>query len=578
MDKSKLTKKDEKEFQQKEEIVRELIRRMRAESDNEAMEKLFSLYDSYVRGLARKRLRNYVLPENKRTEMEDELYQRGWIGFIRALQKYNLDDSSKASFSTFSYIYIYYEMQDELKIQFNALGLVDYSYDDRVVRMEDDIYSDALAGEIEDPHRDEETEFTVPAAEEKGKYANERQALQILKVLKYFSDEEHSFSARELANKMTWYTSMVYGNCTPVVSDENAMRTFQKTLAEVLMEVNSSPDKYHQPSDFRVKYDGYENNELQKKITMQNEGAVKIQSAKVINGLYYDHVFSKEDLDDMIQMICFSDMISEEKKKLLIRKLIGEGSPFYKSVFWDGESMRFNPKAIYGRFSGRKNTDRMNLIVNLKKIQEALNSLGQISFVFNRYRENKELTPTDRSLRKRHKLSPYHLVVYHDNYYCIGLLENERKVMHYRVDLMSDIEIVRDEEGRIIPIELTAFEGLPIANAEWNPEKYMAEHLNMAYDDPREILVKIASSGKGYTILHDWFGNHFEKVREITEKDEAGNEEKYDIVKVITSPAMIVHWAMQYGTAVEIMDEEIREKIREEIKKVGEKYGQRSIG
>lgn len=43
----------------------------------------------------------------------------------------------------------------------------------------------------------------------------------------------------------------------------------------------------------------------------------------------------------------------------------------------------------------------------------------------------------------------------------------------------------------------------------------------------------------------------------------------------MTSPAMLVHWAMQYAGGVEIMDEEIREKIRDEIKKLEEKYGNR---
>ena len=91
----------------------------------------------------------------------------------------------------------------------------------------------------------------------------------------------------------------------------------------------------------------------------------------------------------------------------------------------------------------------------------------------------------------------------------------------------------------------------------------MAKHLYMAFGKPREIRIKIRN--KDYTILHDWFGNHYEKTKQPC-------EEGYDIVKVRTSPSMIVHWAMQYAGAVEVMDEEIREKIRIEIKKLKEKY------
>ena len=143
-------------------------------------------------------------------------------------------------------------------------------------------------------------------------------------------------------------------------------------------------------------------------------------------------------------------------------------------------------------------------------------------------------------------------------------MAGDEQAKHYRVDLMSEVEIIQNEEGKIIPIEVTSFEGIPISNAAWNPEKYMAEHLNMAYDEPQDIRIKIKNTD--YTIIHDWFGDYYEKTDETC-------EEGYDIVKVRTSPFMIVHWAMQYGDTVEIMDEEIRAKILEEIRKMESLYG-----
>ena len=65
-------------------------------------------------------------------------------------------------------------------------------------------------------------------------------------------------------------------------------------------------------------------------------------------------------------------------------------------------------------------------------------------------------------------------------------------------------------------------------------------------------------------LLHEIVSHATENGRE----DEEGNEINYDIVVVKTSPFMIVGWAMQYGTTVEIMDEEIREKIREMLEKM----------
>ena len=131
-------------------------------------------------------------------------------------------------------------------------------------------------------------------------------------------------------------------------------------------------------------------------------------------------------------------------------------------------------------------------------------------------------------------------------------------------------KIARDDEEKIIPIEVCDFDGLPIGNASWDPEKYMSEHLNMAFDPPRDIKIKIKEDE--YTTLHSWFGAHYKKIDSITETDNDGNRVNYDIVVVKTSPYMIVHWAMQYGTSVEILDEEIRENIREELKEMEGKY------
>jgi predicted DNA-binding transcriptional regulator YafY len=36
---------------------------------------------------------------------------------------------------------------------------------------------------------------------------------------------------------------------------------------------------------------------------------------------------------------------------------------------------------------------------------------------------------------------------------------------------------------------------------------------------------------------------------------------------------MMVHWAMQYGDAVEVMDPELREQIREEAERMVARYG-----
>jgi hypothetical protein len=361
-------------------------------------------------------------------------------------------------------------------------------------------------------------------------------------------------SKEEINQKLRLYRLAKYKNGLPL----DANNTITDTMNNLILELNPLEYKTDNESEYRITYDGYTEDRL--KNNMESSG-----KAKPISNFAYAHLFSEEELDTLIEQVCLSDLISAQEKEKLVKKLVSTASAYYKTPFLRESNIRFNPKAVHSRLDERDVNRKKELVKNIGVLQDALNNLGQIRFHFNRYNADGEMEHTSDYV---HTLSPYHLVVYHDNYYCIGLKQSENKsdekIWHYRVDLMSDVEIAKDHDGKIIPINVCAFEGLPIANSSWNPEKYMSEHLYMAYDEPRWMNIKIKNSD--YTILHDWFGNHYEKISSIP--DEAG----YDVVRVKTSPTMIVHWALQYAGKVEILDEEIREKIREEIASLGEKY------
>jgi hypothetical protein len=115
-------------------------------------------------------------------------------------------------------------------------------------------------------------------------------------------------------------------------------------------------------------------------------------------------------------------------------------------------------------------------------------------------------------------------------------------------------------------MEICKFDGLPIFNDRWNPQEYMARHINMGFDDPKVIRLKVSKDDETrYTALQDWFGDEWKLTKEKCDA-------KHEIIKVKTSPYMIVHWAMQYGNRFEVLNEDIREKIREEIKKMEKVY------
>lgn len=580
--------------------------------NNDAWEKIYHNFENYIHKCCKDKLIKFCLSDAEYQEFEEDMYMAGWQGFVDSLKNYV---PGKVKFLTYATCYINGEISKELDFLLNPLGLTErpkprkkiesdevekvgisrISIDDETGisenvlsyalmrrRHNDDAKSETFENEDlermseiagflkyeEDSKEKLEQLFAQNGISDLGGYSNERTTLQILEILRQTTDEKHTVSKDELQRLLRLYRIVKYKNNTSVPVDN----TFNRIVAEILLELNPGEYSGENENDYRIKYDGYTEDKLNKKIKPDKSSSQKVESgsAPVLNGLHYVHPFEYEETDRLIQLISFSDMLSVDDKKKLIGKIFELTGKYYTTPYWDGENLKFNPRAVHSRLTGNKTSDRGKLAESLKTLQYAVNNLAQVRFKFNRYNADHELVPTSEYL---HELSPYHLVVYHDNYYCIGLKKGDSRVWHYRVDLMTDVEIIRNEDGKIVPVKLTDFEGLPILRAAWDPEKYMSEHINMAYDEPQDIRIKIKNTD--YTIIHDWFGDHYEKEDEVTGADEDGNEIHYDIVKVRTSPSMIVHWAMQYGSRVEIMDEEVRMDIRKNIRSLNDVYNDR---
>lgn len=512
------------------------------EGNNSAWKQLYENYTNYIHKRAWKKLEKLNMPIDRKKDIEEDLFQAGWVGFVSAVKNVNPDKGKLLAYAT---KYIDGEISKALGLCLNSLGITDKPKK-CISRVSEE---DCLT--YENSYINSDEEISLPDEPDRGKYSAERRTLQILEVLRLTTDEKHSISKDELGLHLQLYRRAKHKNGTPLESPNTITSTIENMLAEL------NPMEYTKENndDYKIRYEGYKENRLKQKLDKKVG-----KKAPDITNFSYTHIFSYSELDKLIQIISFSDMLSADEKTNLVKKLKDTASVYYKSAFFDGEKLKFNPQAIYGRFSGRYSNDRLTVAENLKTIQWALNNMAQISFKFNCYNSQYEMVPKS---DYTHTLSPYHLVVYHDNYYCIGLKKDDKRIWHYRVDLMSDIEIIKNEKGRIIPIEVSAFAGLPIANVYWNPKEYMAEHLNMAYDEPQDIFIKIRDTD--YTILHDWFSDYYEKTNKPC-------EDGFDIVKVKTSPSMIVHWAMQYGTNVEIMNEDIREKIKEELNRMNKMY------
>lgn len=424
-------------------------------------------------------------------------------------------------------------------------------------------------------------------------YDTVKRALDILKILKEEtdseSDSENAMSLGELREKLK------------EKEDNGNAKTISGTVDRVLMAVN--PEYYDEDlkNEYKVIFEGYEEDPIRIRTAIRNlkqkkaayrrkmkkekpeisdeelkEGMPKLdleldesdednvdQSEKYdallkrmppVTNLRYVHDFSFDELDTIINALYFSKTVNEEERDRLIYKLAKLSSKRYQKKWFSENNDRPVIKNIFQGIVNNNDASRTELKKNIALIQSAIDEKVKIQFIMNVYNAERELVPswTDKKGKAiLRKVTPYHILVYNDRYYMLANYERYSNLSIWRIDLMSNVKLL-EEAGR----PKQEIKGM---TNTWNGQEYMEQHLNMFYDDPVKVTLKVPNDH--YTMMVDWFGNSFVKWRAI--------DEKYDMVFVTCSEAAMINWAMQYSDVVEVLGpSEVQDAIEKRCRDV----------
>jgi len=383
-------------------------------------------------------------------------------------------------------------------------------------------------------------------------------AFEVLNILKEKTDETKTLTQAEIFK---------------MISTTKNARTLSSTIDKMLNALNPPEYDGENSDEFRIQYKGWDQNIMLKRLDLKEEkleekkgtkdGKKKNKKLPSITDLRFVHDFTFDELDSIIEGIYFSKTINDEQRERLVKKVVNLSSENYKSKYLNSNGkLRNNIEGI----QENSHTKKSELERNIGVIQQAMKDNVKISFCFNGYNADKKLEPTkDRFGKgKEYVVSPYHMVAYNGKYYLIANTDPYENVSIYRIDLMSNVnkkgmdtgnfkEIVRRKPVRDI-------KGL---SEPWDASAFMSAHLNMFYDEPQTIRLKIRNDR--YTILHDWFGERYEFKKKI--------DAEHDEVTVVCSPEAMVYWAMQYGDFIEVIGpSNVREKVKKKCKDLGDKY------
>ena len=257
---------------------------------------------------------------------------------------------------------------------------------------------------------------------------------------------------------------------------------------------------------------------------------------------YYYHIgnrqFELPELKLLVDSVQAAKFITQKKSGALIRKLEGMVSKY--------EAQQLQRQVI---ISGRVKAMNESIYFNVDKLHEAIGKARQITFQYYRWNVNKEMEL--RNDGRLYRVSPWSLMWDDENYYLVGYDAEDKKIKHYRVDKMMQIELVdKRREGKE---QFKAF----------NMPRYTKSLFGMFGGE--ELQVTLEAENRLVGILIDRFGkdipiktvdeNHFRTVVNVAVSDQ------------------FLGWIMALNEGVKIVGpEKVLECMKQKIKLLNNVY------
>jgi predicted DNA-binding transcriptional regulator YafY len=273
-----------------------------------------------------------------------------------------------------------------------------------------------------------------------------------------------------------------------------------------------------------------------KQLTLLHEAYDVLSSPIVIisdkkRGTYIEQrTFEDSELRLLIDGVLSSKYITPKHSKDLIEKLCGQANQYFRP----------RVKNIYSVNDWNK-TENVAVFLNIELIDEAIESGKQLRFVYNKYGADKKLHQTSHP-----RVSPYQLILHNQRYYLMARHERFEKVNFYRLDRITDIEIVDKPLTDIHSVE---------GYQSGIDYKKISSGRPYMFSDKLEYVEFLTDEGTLDQVI-EWFG------KDVKIENEGGRYK----VSLLASPSAMEYWALQYVKSVEVISpKSLRERIKETL-------------
>lgn len=264
----------------------------------------------------------------------------------------------------------------------------------------------------------------------------------------------------------------------------------------------------------------------------------------ILTNIYYDHKFLNGELRLLIDSVLLTDGLSKNDRISLIRRLEGLSSKYFRS-----EISKIDMD-IYGKVLNRE------ILMTLENIGSAIADGKQISFHYcDCGLDGKLKFRLDSSgKKKQYTVNPYQVISQNGHSYLIGNLPKYDDLTHFRIDRIKDCQVI-DAPAKSLRM-LKGFEaGIRLSEyIKYHPNLWNGEPVHITFQC-KQYMMNDAADSFGTDLRIETLSNDMMKVH------------------VYASESSMLHWAIQFADAVEVLSPAtLRKQIAESLRNALEKY------
>ena len=338
--------------------------------------------------------------------------------------------------------------------------------------------------------------------------------VNILDILKRYTDEEHRLSQKEIET---------------LLKTEYGMEAGRKAVKRNLMDL----------LEF-----GYEIEYTETPRRVRNAKTGGWEESTILTDFYLVHDFTDGELRLLIDGLLFSRHIPYSQRRQLVEKLEGLSNLYFRTRV--------------GHISTLPDTAPGNrqLFFTIEVLDEAISHDRQVVFHYLSYGTDKKPHPRKNSAGevREYVVNPYQMAAVNGRYYLIGNYDKYENVAHYRLDRIADIRVLDTPAKPTRKVK-------GLENGFHVPQ-HMVEHVYMFTGESAPVTFQL----KKYLISEviDWFGNEIDFFDETQDAVSA---------RVRVNLQAMRKWAMQYAVHAKILSpQSLVEQVKNDLREAAKQY------